>query len=528
MSTTTTTKYSTWLLRWSAAAALVFSPIAMGGCSDDGGGEADGQDAAVDTDAGDVSESDGTTGDNNSTPEPEDYFISYLMQDKTGAGASSLHVYSTAEDSHTQVSPEGQDCVQGCWLSSNMEHFVWAEANEGGGTVDIYSASVSDLTANDDGQLIAEGVSKPTVIDDVVTYRRESNGQYSAYYMPLDGGSEAAIGGLGSEQTTIGGWHIDPSTNQGMIFAPSLQTMDIRFGSLDAAISDTAYTVNAENYQQTSGSHFGESMPVAFSRNGKIAAFVTEAPNDYGECETAADCSGPVQRCGHQGRCTAIEVTVHFVDLENLGDLGGACGGPGTCGDIHECYQPGADTTTARCIPKRVVVGMPNQPNQAPDPQSAPESGCDLTDGNADYHYTRIRGPISFDKGGSLYAVGTRDCNSGDAGDSDILKFDPTTGEYEVVWGNPATGYDAGLCWDNDSMEANDEQCVPYIRSARVSPQGNEVAFLATNPGVAEGRLAPATMDLWTVLRNGEDHAWVGRHNYVLKNVTRLYVHPAP
>lgn len=515
-----------WLLRWGAVAALALSPLLATGCSDDGGEGNNGQDAAVNPDAGDVSESDGTSGNNNTTPEPEDYFISYVMQDKTGGG-SSLNVYSTADGTHTQVSPEGFSCVLGCWLSSDMSNFVWVESNEAGGTVDIYAATVSDLTANDDGQLIAEGVSKPAVAGNVVTYRRESGGQYSAYYVSLDGGSETAIGGLGSQQTTLGGWHIDPASNQGMIFSPNLQTMDLRFGSLDGTITDTAYTVDAENYQQTSGSYFGESMPVAFSRDGKVAAFVTEAPNDYGECESASDCSGPVQRCGHQGRCTAIEVTVHFVDLENLGDLGGACGGPGTCGDILECYQPGADTTTARCIPKRVVVGMPTTPTQEPTPGATKQGGCELTEGNADYQYTKIRGPLSFDKGGNLYAVGTRDCNSGDAGDSDILKFDPASGEYEVVWGNPDTGYDPDLCWNNDSNPPgpDDAQCVPYITSARVSPKGNEVAFLATNPGVAEGRLAPDTMDLWTVLRNGEDHAWVGGHDSVLKHVTRMYVH---
>ncbi|QDG54641.1 hypothetical protein FIV42_29020 [Persicimonas caeni] len=509
-----------WLLRAGAAAALTLSPLVVTGCSDDGGGETE-QDASVNPDAGDVPEGDGTSS-NNTTPEPEDYYISYLIQDKTGAGETSLHVYSTADQTHTQVSPEGHDCAQPCWLTEDMSSFVWAENNANAdGTVDVYAASVSDLKVQDDGRLIAEGVSKPSVNGNTVSYRRGSSGPVTAYYVSVDGGDETEIGSLGNTNATVGGWHIDPSTNQGMIFAPSLQTMDLRFGSLGGPITDTAFTVNAENYQQTSGSYFGESMPVGFSRDGKIAAFVTEAPNDYGECETAADCSGPGQRCGHQGRCTAYEVTVHFVDLENLGDLGGACGGPGTCGDIHECYQPGADTTTARCIPKRVVVGLPADLTQAN------QTGCELTEGNEDYHYTRIRGPLTFDNGGNLYAVGTRDCSSGDAGDSDILKFDPASGEYDVVWGNPDTGYDPGLCWDNDAMEPDDAQCVPYIKSARVSPEANEIAFLATNPGVAEGRLAPETMDLWTVLRNGEEHAWVGGHDYVLKNVTRLYVHPA-
>ncbi len=486
--------------------------------NNNGGG---GTDAGPNTDGG---------GNNGNSVEPENFYISYRMLDKSD-NSQSLHVLSTADNTDTRISPESVSCAQGCWLSEDMSYFVWVEnsASGGSGTLDVHAAPVSNLQVQGTGSVVAQGVSRVSVAGNLVTYQRAtSGGQYTAYYKSLAGGDEKPIGALGTAASVLSGWFIDPATQTVMVYTPNIQTLDIKMGTLGTPVSDTTYTVDARNYQQTSGSYFGQTMPVAISPDGKVAAFVTQAPNDYGACQSAADCSGPVKRCGQNNRCTAIETTVHFIDMEHLGDLGGACGGPGTCGSIHECYQPGSDATSARCIPGRVVLGIPDQPYQSPGPGQPAKSGCELTTGNANYHYTTFAGPISFDSNDMLYGVGRRDCpNENTVGDSDVLQIDPNTGNYNVVWGNPDAGFNADACWDADAQKPSDAECVPYIQSALLSPGGNEIAMLATNPWIEDPNLATQIPDVWTVLRNGQDHAWVGQHDQ-LKVVESIAVHPAP
>lgn len=542
---------------WTHRAGRLLAALSVGalslaaGCSgDDGGGQGDSCSSNSDCKAGFVCSADkcversannggpdagGDGGGNNGTVEPEDYYISYQLENPSD-NTTTLHVLSTADGTDTQVTPDGDSCTDGCWLSEDMSYYVWAQDSASGaaGTLDVYKAAVSNLQVQGDAQMVVEGASVARVAGNVVTYSKESGGQYTAYYQDLDGGSETTVGSLGSSGTTLGGWFLDPATNTSMVYLPQIQNLDIKMGTLDGPAGETTYTVNAENYQQTSGSYFGSSMPVSVSPDGKLAAFVTRAPNDYGECSTAADCSGPVKKCGRYGRCTAIEVTVHIMDLEHLGDLGGPCGGPGTCGDIHECYQPGSDTTNAKCIPKRVVLGVPNQPFQPGGAGQAPKSGCELTTDNAEYHYTNQHGPLSFDNSGNIYTVAQRNCpNEADVGDSDIIKINATSGDFEVVWGNPSAGFDPNACWDTENQEPSDDQCQPYISEARLSPGHNELAFTATNPWVSESSLAPQILDLWSVLRNGEGHAWIGAHDIVQATgqpsvVKSFAVHPMP
>ncbi|MFP4599279.1 MAG: hypothetical protein ACLFVJ_13555 [Persicimonas sp.] len=530
------------------AALAVFSLTLAGACSDDGGETGEGDECETASDcSGDLRCLDGVCspldGNNNNTPdgggpdgggnnqaiEPEDYYVSYVFHDKD-SDAYSLRVYSTADDTHTQVSPDGVSCESHCWLSEDMSHFVWAERNaDNSSNRDVYRASVEDLEAQDDGEVIASDVSGVKVVGDVVTYQRNNDGQYAAYFMPLDSGEETTLGSLGSSQSTLNGWHVDPDSDMGVIFSPEPQVLRLKIGDLGETISETTYTLSAENYQEISGGYFGSSMPVEISADGKLMAFVTEAPNNYGACDVASDCSGPVQRCGRFGQCTAIEVTAHIVDMENLSALGESCGGPGTCeGDIHECYSPDeSNTDDAVCIPARVAVGLPDQPAQRATPQDQPAEGCELSSGHDDYHYTSLRGPLSFDASGKLYVVGSRDCNT--VGDSDVLQIDPVDKTYEVVWGNPDDegGYDGDLCFDYDTSEPDDAECVPYINSAMLSPEGKELAMQATNPWVGDPSRATDNMGLWTVLRDGEEQAWAGGQE-LRETIEPIAVHPAP
>src|SRR5690606_34203399 len=108
------------------------------------------------------------------------------------------------------------------------------------------------------------------------------------------------------------GWAIDAVTKQAAVFVHSLQTMDVFIGTLGQPITNKVFTVNAENYQEVSGSYFGGNVPAAFSPDGKYLSFLTIAPNDYGTCnnpgdDSSPDCAGPGQRCGRFKRCTAQE-----------------------------------------------------------------------------------------------------------------------------------------------------------------------------------------------------------------------------
>jgi hypothetical protein len=401
---------------------------------------------------------------------------------------------------------------------------VWTEPIEGSaGRFNVFTAPVSDFEVQGGGEMFVENVASAKIAQNAVTYSKEEGGQFLAYYQPLDGGSEVNLGSLGSSSSSTGNWFISPEADQGVRFTYTPQTLDLSFDSLDGHLDANTFTVDAQNYQQTSGGYFGQSMPIAISDDATVAGFVTVAPNNYGACQDASECSGPGQRCGRFNRCTAIEVTAHFVDIDKIDELGGPCGGPGTCSEIHTCDQSGEDTADATCIPKRVVLGLPELPQQAG------QNGCDLTEGNADYHYTTLEGPITFDGAGNLYGAAARDCaGSDDVGDSDILKIDPRSGDYEVVWGNPDTGYDPDACWDAENERPSDEECKPYVSAARLSPGNNELAFLATTPHVGEPRLASKSADLWTVKRDGEDHQWVGELESTQAVITEIHVHPLP
>jgi hypothetical protein len=80
-------------------------------------------------------------------------------------------------------------------------------------------------------------------------------------------------------------------------------------------------------------------------------------------------------------------------------------------------------------------------------------------------------------------------------------------------------------CYDPVEEAVDVTNCTVWIERAMISPGGNELAFIATNPNVVEPALAATNVDLWTVKRNGADHAWVGEHGE-LSVVEDVRVHP--
>ncbi|MFU8807296.1 MAG: hypothetical protein ACNA8W_26035, partial [Bradymonadaceae bacterium] len=159
---------------------------------------------------------------------------------------------------------------------------------------------------------------------------------------------------------------------------------------------------------------------------------------------------------------------------------------------------------------------------------------CELTRGDGDHQYTQIRGPMDFGPDGRLYAVATRECkrlpsDPATEGElniekTDIVRIDPVTGELEVVWGNPGEDFSDAKCYNEAAREIDVTNCIVHIRNARLSPEGNEIVFVATNPQVLDSGLAASGLDLWRVRRNGAHHDWVGG-NSDLATVRTFRVH---
>ncbi|MFW5966771.1 MAG: hypothetical protein ACOCV2_04590 [Persicimonas sp.] len=455
--------------------------------------------------------------------EEEDYYISYTKAILEGGGESyHLMVYSTADEEHTQVSPSGLSCEQGCWLTEDLSHMVWLENNEEGGR-DINKAEVNEDFEVESGtdETLATGVSDIDVVGNAATYREET----VAYAVNVADGERTEI--AVADETEDEHFYADPRNDMAMVFQSGDKQLNLRLGEIGGiSAGDTEVTLDGSHYQRTGGSYYGRHMPAAFSPDGDIAAFLTDAPNEYGKCEGDGDCSGPGQKCGHAGVCTVMENTVNFVDTNELDELGQACGGPGTCSaDVHECYMPDGeeDTSSAVCIPGRVALGLPDVGDQ---------DGCAETEGDEDYYYSEARGPLSVDSEGNVYLVGARHCDDVDSevGHSDIVRVDPIEGEHEVVWGNSQEGgFDADDCWDSDANEPSDTDCNPYIRWATLSPEYNQLAVGATNPHVdypAEN--VEDRAGLWTVQRDGEEHGWAEGETGSDEAIENINVHPEP
>ena len=463
-----------------------------------------------------------TTNNNNDPIEPEDYVVSYTLRDRNSV--DTLWLFDTATGEHTRVTPDGEACQLGCWVSEDLQFYLVARAN--GASFDVLAAPLTAAYAVDGTPMpIATEVRRIEVIGNAITYVREDAGESKAYFQPLDGSGEFLLGTIGAVNATEGDWHIDRATNRGVLYTATLQTMDVKIGELGTELNELTYTIDSSNYQETSGSYFGGSIPTAFSPDGGVMALVTQkAPNDYNLCENASECTGVGQRCGRFGRCSAIEVAVHFFDLNRIdgedGHLGTACSADETCGPIHTCDIP-AETAVdqAVCIPRRVVLGLPGQQMQNG------QTGCALTSGNDDLFFTDVRPPISFGGDGALYLTAARACGELDIEHTALIRLRPESNEITRVISNEGQDFNADDCYDEVEQRVDTANCTIWMQRALASPGGNSIAFIGTNPNVLEPQLAQSNVDLWTVNRDGTDRAWVGGHQE-LEVVRSINVHP--
>ena len=444
-------------------------------------------------------------GQSNNGVQDEDYVLSYIMEISRERG---LYAYDTATKKEVKVNPDEVSCALGCWLSKDTKTFLFVTQN--GPAFDLKTLAVTDFVASGTPVTLMSSVRRVEMRDDVVTYIRVDGGATNAYYIDLKDGVEKLLGSIGSAQTTEGDWYISPRSSMAVLFNPSLQKLDISIGAFGETL-EKKYTINSENYQEVSGSYFGGNIPTDMTDDGKIMAVLTQsAPLNYNACDNDSQCTqGPGQVCGFKNRCAAIELAVHFFDLTKLDNLGAACSADDTCGPIHTCDIPDAgQIDKAVCQPRQIKLGLPGQQTQG----NPAKTGCELSNGNKDYYYTLGRS-IHFGPDKKLYMAAERDCGDQNVPDSGVLKLSPTSSEIEVTYGATGNGFNPDDCFDADENRVDVKDCNPYISNALISPGGNDIVFLGTNPNVVEFGLAKKNIDIWRVKKNGQGKEWLGNHS---------------
>ena len=510
-------------------------------------------DKKMGADAGNV---DGESGDGSSTDtdggsepvEREDYFVSYIERDAL-TDKGTLKVFSTKDGSHTDVS--SRNCTNNCWLSTDMKYFVYTE-RAGMGKSDIMVAEVgSNLKSKGNAEALLTEVEDVSFHGNYVSYVKTGSASRTARYMKLseikkDKETDRNYETIGNVEDVSDDWHVDPENDVGVLYkvGNSSQSMEISAGKASDRKGDGTFTLGGPNFQKESGSYFGGSVPSAISRDGRLVAFATTgAPNDYALCNgdpwkaSACKQKGKYYKCGTEDRCVRLEVAVHFIDLKNADKLGEKCRTEEACGPYQECYIPSnQQLDTAKCIPGRVVLGVPLTPKQG---EGDGKLGCQIVAEDDSIDFTSIHGPLSFDKDHNLYAVGIRERfyqgggNSSCPGDYDthtgqVVKIDPEKRTYDILEGlTPDKEFDPGACWNSAEKKLSIDGCGVYVDKARVSPEGNEIVFAGTNPNTDTVGDANRYVGLWHMLRDVSDRWFTGDKNTSATEIVRaIWVHP--
>lgn len=451
----------------------------------------------------------------------EEFYISFELDGDEGR---ELRLLNSETGENIQLNPAEVTCSRGCWVTDDLSHMVYGRQNAGAEDVFARPIDPTDFSVGAETQVVSMA-SEVRIDGSFVSYSRNEDGSRIAYYREIPDGPETEIGVIGASDNNFGTWHIDPPSGTAVLYTATLQTMDIRIGEMGTPIaSDPVYTVDSSGAGGV-GSFFSSSIPSAVSKDGKVLSLLLNAPFEYQACQSNADCTAPGHRCGDTDRCIVQEHVVLFVDLEATDNLGTSCSGDAACGEVHTCDIPSdVQLDQATCIPRRISLGLPGGIQQG----SPSQQGCALTAGDLEA-YTTIKPPMTYGADGSAYVVGSRSCAEDGLNipKSDILRLDPRDSDFSIVFGNPGNDFDDALCFDEENEVIDITDCEIVVDRAWTSPGGNTVTFLGTNPNVLDPSLAASTLDLWTVLRNGEDKKWIGQHSQ-FEEVLNLRTHALP
>lgn len=454
--------------------------------------------------------------------EDEDYRVSFWGRSIPGVGdrIALVDLVGSRDGSKENLLMEGFDCTvaRDCGVTADASHLIEIEPVPGSNSLFNVYFGVIDASTLIPGmrELWLSEVTNPRIRGNGVIFEKRSEGRFLGYYQE-PGGAAQEVAPLGQENDPIGRyWDADPISDRAIVFLPTLESVDIWIGTISEGVgaSDQVATLDRQNLPGAAGSFYVGQLPVGFSSDGNLVAVSTVAPNAHGSCVTNDDCSGASQICGSEDRCVAIESTVHIFDMESVNTLGDPCSSHERCGEVHRCDSPSEDFANGVCAPQRVVLGIPHQPSQNG------QSGCVATRANGERSYTDVVGPLSFGPEGNLYFVGRRDCVAGTPSGDDteanvpktsILSADPTTGEFLEVYGNVnGEDFDEARCYDEIEFATDITDCITVIDGVKISPDGNDLVFRATNPTVTSPANADRIYDIWRVKRNGEDHDWIG------------------
>ncbi len=408
------------------------------------------------------------------------------------------------------------DAADQCVVTANESYLIVIEGDDGNQTASAAPLAGDPPEVDGDAQTFATEMDNPSVRGNGVTFKRPEDGDYRAYYQPIDG-AEKQVATL---HDTAGNqhrhrWNVFPEHNVAVQFQPpGLRDLDIRIGDMDAGlgVEDQIYQISGgAAHGEGLGSYMIRNVPSAISDDGRLVAFYVPTANQYEDCSSDDECSGPGAQCGQSNRCWALEPTVHVVDRDHVDQLGEGCSSHEECGPVNRCDSGSEDFEDGLCAPQRISMGLADVGLDAcEETRSAGETEM----------FTDLSPPLNFAPDGTVYFVAERDCvrDDGDAQTeveaniprSVIVSGDPYTGEFTEVHGNlGGDDYNAADCGGFAERFDDSVECVKYIEQMRLSPDGNDFVYLGTDPGSGASR-ADSDMHVWRARRDADNFSRIG------------------
>ncbi len=450
--------------------------------------------------------------------EDEHYFASFLADPALDSAETEIWIVDNDANA-SQLDTGNIDCgeVRSCTLSEDQTHLIIIDDASSGDGFDVLTApvDVDSLSVQEDPTPMVESVTRPRVRGNGVKFRQAESGTHVGYFQAHDGAKQELVTLHDVNASLPEAYDFDPTSERILNLVPSsLDSLNIYVSNLDGEppLGDILAHIDGSNRPGDAGSLFvSESSVSGFSEDGRFVAYATSGPNDHEFCSSDSECSQTGHVCGTDGRCVAVEPTVHVIDMAYADKVASSapCTSHDDCGPVNRCDSGSDDFDGGVCQPQRIPVGLPVSPGP----------GCEATRNDGSFAFTDIEGPITFGPDHRVYFVGQRHCirtaaDPEDDVESDIprtaiLAGDLTTGEYEEIYGNlDGEDYSAADC-SGDAGTSVGSECYIFIDNARLSPRGNELVFMGSNPTVSPG-LAENRKEIWRVRRDGTQPMRIG------------------